>query len=84
MQIQLSSSQRQLVRLVARGYADSEITRKMGLSKNQLKRAFSDLCDQLNVANRLELILLVWSSEGCIPTLAARARGDVDARCHSL
>ena len=61
-----SASQQLLLRLVAKGYADSEIACKMGLSRTQLQRAFSGLCDQLNVANRLELILLVWSSAGHI------------------
>jgi DNA-binding CsgD family transcriptional regulator len=84
MPLPFSVSQQQLIRLVAKGYADSEIAGKMGLSRNQLQRAFSDLCDQLNVANRLELILLVWSSEGHISAPAARTRDEVDPPRHSL
>lgn len=84
MPLPVSTSQQQLIRLVAKGYADSEIGRKMELSRNQLQRAFSDLCDELNVANRLELILLVWSSAGHTSALAGRTRGDVDATGRSL
>lgn len=79
MPLPLSTSKQQFIGLVAKGYADSEIARKMGLSRNQLQQAFSHLCDQLNVANRLELILLVWSSKGHISALVDRTimrRGD--------
>lgn len=67
MPLQFSTSQQQLIRLLAEGYADSEIAHKMALSRDQLQRAFSDLCDQLNVADRIELILLLWSSDGFRP-----------------
>ena len=62
MPLPFSTSQQELIRPLTKGYADSEIACRMGLSRSQLQRSFSDLCDQLNVANRLELILLVWSS----------------------
>jgi DNA-binding CsgD family transcriptional regulator len=78
MPLPFSICQQQLIRLVAKGYADSEIAHKMGLSKNQLQRAFSDFCDQLDVSNRLQLILLVWSSAGHISVPVARARDEVD------
>lgn len=75
MPLPFSTSQQQLIRLVAKGYADSEIGRKTGLTRNQLQRAFSDLCHQLNVANRLELILLVWSTAGHIPARGSPNQG---------
>jgi DNA-binding NarL/FixJ family response regulator len=64
MPLQLSTSQQELIHLLAKGYPDSEIARKMALSRDQLQRAFSDICDRLNVADRIELILLIWSSDG--------------------
>jgi DNA-binding NarL/FixJ family response regulator len=64
MPLPFSTSQQELIRLLAKGYADSEIGRKMALTDDQLQRAFSGLCAQLGVADRLELILLIWSSYG--------------------
>ena len=64
MQIQLSSSQRQLIRLFALGYTDGEIARRMALSPDQLRGAFSDVCGQFKVVDRVELLLMLWSSGG--------------------
>ena len=64
MPLPFSTSQQQLIRLLAEGYADSEIARKTALTPDQLQRAFSGLCTRLHVADRLELILLIWSSHG--------------------
>jgi DNA-binding NarL/FixJ family response regulator len=64
MPLPFSTSQQELIRLLAKGYGDGEIGRKMALSRDQLQRACSDLCDQLNVADRIELVLLIWSSGG--------------------
>lgn len=60
----MSTSQQQLIRLLAIGTTDSEIARKLALAPDQLQQALSGLCAQLNVADRLELILLIWSSCG--------------------
>jgi DNA-binding CsgD family transcriptional regulator len=64
MPIPMSTSQQRLLRLLAMGTTDSEIARKMALDPDQLQKAFSGLCAQLNVADRVELILLIWSSRG--------------------
>ena len=64
MQRQLSSSQRQLIRLFASGHTDSEIARTMALSPEQLQCAFSNICHQLKVADRIELLLMMWSHTG--------------------
>jgi DNA-binding NarL/FixJ family response regulator len=62
MQTQLSTSQRQLIRLFALGYTDGEIARKMALSPDQLQGTFADVCSQFKVADRIELLLMMWSS----------------------
>jgi len=62
MPIPLSTSQHPLILLLAIGTSDSEIARKMALAPDQLQQALSGLCAQFNVADRLELILLLWSS----------------------
>jgi len=64
MQRQLSNSQRHLIRLFARGYTDGEIARTMALSPEQLKVAFSNICHQLEVADRIELLLMMWAATG--------------------
>ncbi len=64
MQRQLSNSQRHLIRLFARGYTDGEIARTMALSPEQLQIAFSNICHQLDVADRIELLLIMWASTG--------------------
>ena len=64
MQPQLSNSQRHLIRLFARGYTDGEIARTMALSPEQLQIAFSNICHQLEVANRIELLLMMWAATG--------------------
>jgi hypothetical protein len=45
--------------LLAIGTSDGEIARKMALAPDQLQQALSGLCAQFNVADRLELILLI-------------------------
>ena len=64
MPLPFSSSQQHLIRLVAKGYPDSEIARRMALTPDQLQKAFSSLCTQVNVADRVQLILLIWSCYG--------------------
>ena len=64
MQRQLSNSQRHLVRLFARGYTDGEIAHAMALSPEQLQCAFSNICHQLQVTDRIELLLMMWSFTG--------------------
>jgi DNA-binding NarL/FixJ family response regulator len=64
MQRQLSNSQRHLIRLFARGYTDGEIAHAMALSPAQLKLAFSNICHQLEVADRIELLLMMWAATG--------------------
>jgi DNA-binding NarL/FixJ family response regulator len=64
MQRQLSNSQRHLIRLFARGYTDGEIARTMALSSEQLQVAFSNICHQLEVADRIELLLMMWAAAG--------------------
>ena len=64
MQRQLSDSQRHLIRLFARGYTDGEIARTMALSPEQLQIAFSHICRQLEVADRIELLLMMWAATG--------------------
>jgi DNA-binding NarL/FixJ family response regulator len=61
---QLNNSQRHLIRLFARGYTDGEIARTMALSPEQLQIAFSNICHQLEVADRIELLLMMWASAG--------------------
>jgi DNA-binding NarL/FixJ family response regulator len=76
MQRQLSNSQRHLIRLFARGYTDGEIARTMALSPEQLQIAFSNLCHQLDVADRIELLLVMWASTG-------RGKGQVSKQIES-
>lgn len=76
MPLPFSTSQQELIRLLAKGYTDSEIARKMALSPDQLERAFSNLCDRLNVANRIELIVLIWSSEDRFSWPAPEAKAE--------
>lgn len=64
MQRHLNNSQRHLIRLFARGYTDGEIARTMALSPEQLQIAFSNICHQLDVVDRIELLLMMWSSTG--------------------
>ena len=64
MQRQLSNSQRQLIRLFASGHTDGEMAHTMALSPEQLQCAFSNICRQLKVADRIELLLLMWSFTG--------------------
>jgi DNA-binding NarL/FixJ family response regulator len=64
MQRQLSDSQRHLIRLFARGHTDGEIARTMALSPEQLQIAFSNICHQLEVADRIELLLMIWAAAG--------------------
>ncbi len=64
MPLRMSTSQQRLVRLLEMGTSDSEIARKMALTPDQLQQALSGLCAQFKVADRLELILLIWSCRG--------------------
>lgn len=64
MPLPMSTPQQRLVRLLAIGATDSEIARKMALAPDQLQQALSSLCAQFNVADRLELMLLIWSTRG--------------------
>jgi DNA-binding NarL/FixJ family response regulator len=64
MPISLSTSQQRLIRLIAMGTTDIEIARKMALTPDQMQKAFATLCAQFNVADRVELILQIWSSDG--------------------
>ncbi|HEY6939318.1 MAG TPA: LuxR C-terminal-related transcriptional regulator [Terriglobales bacterium] len=77
MQRQLSNSQRHLIRLFARGYTDGEIARTMALSPEQLNVAFSSICQQLEVADRIELLLMMWAATG-------RAQGQVSKQLQQL
>ncbi len=77
MQRQLSNSQRHLIRLFARGYTDGEIARTMALSPEQLQVAFSNICHQLDVEDRIELLLMMWASTG-------RSKGQVSKQAGSL
>lgn len=62
MPLPVNISQQRLVHLLEVGTSDSEIARKLALAPDQLQHALSGLCAQFNVADRLELILLIWSS----------------------
>jgi DNA-binding NarL/FixJ family response regulator len=62
MQTHLSKSQRQLIQLFALGYTDGEIACKMALSADQLQCAFANICSRLKVADRIELLLMAWST----------------------
>jgi hypothetical protein len=62
MSLPSSTTSQQLVHLLAMGYLDAEISRETGWSPHQLERAFADACKAYNVADRVELILLLWSS----------------------
>ncbi len=64
MRTQLNSSHRHLLHLLALGYTDGEIAHEMALSPDQLHCAFSDVCRQLQVPDRIELLLMLWSSGG--------------------
>jgi hypothetical protein len=64
MPLPMSTSQQRLVRLLEMGTSDSEIARKMALPPDQLQKAFSTLCARFKVADRVELILLIWSCDG--------------------
>ncbi|HKW65764.1 MAG TPA: LuxR C-terminal-related transcriptional regulator [Terriglobales bacterium] len=77
MQRSLSDSQRHLIRLFARGYTDGEIARTMALSPEQLQIAFSNICRQLQVADRIELLLMMWAATG-------RAQGQVSKQAERL
>lgn len=61
MPVAFNASQQQLIRLIEKGYTDGEISRKMALSTDQLQHALSEMCRELKVASRLELILVIWS-----------------------
>jgi DNA-binding CsgD family transcriptional regulator len=77
MQPHLSNAQRHLIRLFARGYTDGEIARTMALSPEQLQSAFSNICRQFAVADRIELLLMMWSSIG-------RSKGQFSKQVGSL
>ena len=77
MQRQLSNSQRHLIRLFARGYTDGEIARTMALSPEQLQIAFSNICNHLEVADRIELLLMMWAATG-------RGKGQVSKQIEPL
>ena len=62
MPVPFNASQQQLIRLIEKGYTDGEISRMMALSTDQLQHALSDMCKELEVASRLELILVIWSA----------------------
>ena len=62
MPVPFNASQQQLIRLIEKGYTDGEISRKMALSTDQLQHALSEMCRELKVASRLELILVIWSA----------------------
>jgi DNA-binding NarL/FixJ family response regulator len=61
MPLRFSRDQVKLIRLLGRGYPDSEIARKTGLHPDEVDQAFSSICSQCQVADRLELVLLIWS-----------------------
>lgn len=61
MAVPLSRSQRQLIHYLGTGYSDSEVLRKMRFTEHQLQSAISDLCTRLHVADRVELLLWIWS-----------------------
>ena len=64
MQAHLNNSERQLIRLFARGHTDGEIARTMALTPEQLQCAFANICRQLKVGDRIELLLMMWSLSG--------------------
>ena len=61
MRLRFNKDQSKLIRLLQMGYPDSEIARRTGLRADEVDQAFSSICSQFKVADRLELVLLVWS-----------------------
>jgi DNA-binding NarL/FixJ family response regulator len=61
MPLRFSKDQLKLIRLLQMGYPDSEIARKTGLHPDEVDQAFSNICSQFKVTDRLELVLLIWS-----------------------
>ncbi len=60
----LSSLQQQLIHLLVTGASDAEIASEMAFTDGRLQDAFAELCVRLGVANRIELILWIWSPAG--------------------
>ena len=53
----LTKRQRQIVRLVARGYPNAEIAQRLGLTTGTIKAHIHAMLLQLNVNNRTALVI---------------------------
>jgi DNA-binding NarL/FixJ family response regulator len=75
-QLSLSSAQSQPIRLFASGYTDNEIAREMALSPEEVRWGFSQTREQWNVSERLELVLVLYSTDQQELTIENRALRD--------
>ena len=59
----LTSRQEEIVRLVAEGLSNSEISSNLRLSNHTVKNHLFRIYEKLGISNRVELLLYAWSSK---------------------
>ena len=59
----LTSKQLQTVGLIAEGLGNREISLRLGVSENTVKKSIARIFDKLGVSNRVELVLYALAGE---------------------
>ncbi|HLK32026.1 MAG TPA: LuxR C-terminal-related transcriptional regulator, partial [Terriglobales bacterium] len=59
----LTEQEEEMVRLVADGYSDEEITRQLGVDHNTLSHSLGELFAKLHVSTRVEMLLQLCAQE---------------------